>query len=109
MESWGWPSGRPRSARATPEAGFAGAELTTFCRLDEVVRDVTGQRLEPDRAVLACRVVEPKTPISGGAPAGLSGRRSRANLSRRRPGCALEARGRVGRVPCALPTDMGCP
>ena len=34
-------------------------DLTTFCRLDELGLDVTGQRLEPDRAVLACRVVEP--------------------------------------------------
>jgi transposase len=30
-----------------------------FCRLDELGLEVTGQRLEPDRAVLACRVVEP--------------------------------------------------
>ena len=34
-------------------------DLTTFCRLDELGLVVTGQRLEPDRAVLACRVVEP--------------------------------------------------
>ena len=34
-------------------------DLTTFCRLDELGLEVTGQRLEPDRAVLACRVVEP--------------------------------------------------
>ena len=33
-------------------------DLTTFCRLDELGLVVTGQRLEPDRAVLACRVVE---------------------------------------------------
>jgi transposase len=33
--------------------------LTTFCRLDELGLEVTGQRLEPDRAVLACRVLEP--------------------------------------------------
>ena len=44
---------------ATPPAGFACADLTTFCRLDELGLEVTGQRLEPDRAVLACRVVEP--------------------------------------------------
>ena len=30
-----------------------------FCRLDELGLAVVGQRLEPDRAVLACRVVEP--------------------------------------------------
>jgi transposase len=44
---------------ATSAAGFACADLTTFCRLDELGLVVTGQRLEPDRAVLACRVVEP--------------------------------------------------
>ena len=40
-------------------AGFARPDLTTFCRLDELGLVVIGQRLEPDRAVLACRVVEP--------------------------------------------------
>jgi transposase len=44
---------------ATPDAGFACADLTRFCRLDELGLEVTGQRLGPDRAVLACRVVEP--------------------------------------------------
>jgi hypothetical protein len=44
---------------ATPGAGFGRADLTTFARLDELGLEVTGQRLEPDRAVLACRVVEP--------------------------------------------------
>jgi len=44
---------------ATPVAGFACADLTTFCRLDELGLVVTGQRLELDRAVLACRVLEP--------------------------------------------------
>lgn len=38
---------------------FAHPDLTTFCRLDELGLVVTGQRLEPERAVLACRVVEP--------------------------------------------------
>ncbi len=38
---------------------FAGPDLTAFCRLDELGLVVTGQRLEPDRAVLACQVVEP--------------------------------------------------
>ncbi len=42
-----------------PDATFACADLTTFCRLDELGLEVVGQRLEPDRAVLACRVVEP--------------------------------------------------
>jgi transposase len=44
---------------AAPRAGFACPDLTTFCRVDELGLVVTGQRLEPDRAVLACRVVEP--------------------------------------------------
>ena len=44
---------------ATSLAEFACPDLTTFCRLDELGLDVTGQRLESDRAVLACRVVEP--------------------------------------------------
>jgi transposase len=40
-------------------SGFGCADLTTFCRLDELGLVVTGQRLDPDRAVLACRVVDP--------------------------------------------------
>jgi transposase len=43
----------------TADAGFGCADLTTFCRLDELGLEVTGQRLEPGRAMLACRVVEP--------------------------------------------------
>ena len=44
---------------ASPDQGFDRADLTTFCRLDELGLEVTGQRLEPGKAVLACRVVEP--------------------------------------------------
>jgi transposase len=44
---------------ATPDAGFGRPDLTVFCRLDELGLVVTGQRLDPDRAVLACRVVDP--------------------------------------------------
>lgn len=44
---------------ASPAAGFTRADLTTFCRLGELGLEVTGQRLEPGRAVLACRVLEP--------------------------------------------------
>ena len=44
---------------ATRSAGFACPDLTAFCRLDELGLVVTGQRIEPDRAVLACRVLEP--------------------------------------------------
>jgi len=42
-----------------PDATFATPDLTTFARLDELGLEETGQRLDPDRAVLACRVVEP--------------------------------------------------
>ena len=41
------------------DATFVCPDLTTFCRLDELGLQVTGQRLAPDRAVLACRVVDP--------------------------------------------------
>ena len=41
------------------DATFARPDLTTFCRLDELGLVVTGQRLQPDRVVLACRVAEP--------------------------------------------------
>ena len=37
---------------------FARPDLSSFCRLDELGLVVVGQRLEPKRAVLACRVVE---------------------------------------------------
>ncbi len=40
------------------DATFACPDLTTFCRLDELGLRATGQRLEPGRAVLACRVVD---------------------------------------------------
>jgi transposase len=43
---------------ATPPAGFGCPDLSVFCRLDELGLEVTGQRLEPDRAVLACRVAD---------------------------------------------------
>ena len=39
-------------------ATFARPDLTTFARIDGLGLEVTGQRLEPDRAVLACRVLD---------------------------------------------------
>jgi transposase len=42
-----------------PYATFAPPCLTTFCRLDELGLQAVGQRLEPERAVIECRVVEP--------------------------------------------------
>jgi transposase len=38
---------------------FERPDLTTFAHLDELGLEAVGQRLESDRAVLACRVVEP--------------------------------------------------
>ena len=40
------------------DATFATPDLTTFARLDALGLRVTGQFLEPDRAVLACRVLD---------------------------------------------------
>ena len=40
-------------------ATFACPDLTTFTRLDELGLEVTGQHLNPERAVLLCRVIEP--------------------------------------------------
>jgi transposase len=42
-----------------PDATFARPDLTTFAGLDELGLVVVGQRLEPARAVLACRVLDP--------------------------------------------------
>lgn len=41
-----------------PDATFACPDLTTFCRLDELGLEVTGQHLAADRAVLACRITD---------------------------------------------------
>ena len=42
-----------------PDATFACPDLTTFARLDELGLEAVGQRVEADRAMIACRVVEP--------------------------------------------------
>lgn len=42
-----------------PHPTFDAPCLTTFCRLDELGLKAVGQHLEPDRAMLQCRVVEP--------------------------------------------------
>ena len=44
--------------RDISHATFVRPDLGSFCRLDELGLQVVGQRLEPGRAVLACRVVE---------------------------------------------------
>ena len=41
------------------QATFVRPDLTTFAGLDGLGLEVVGQRVEPDRAVLACRVVAP--------------------------------------------------
>jgi transposase len=41
-----------------PDATFACPDLTTSCSLDELGLEVTGQRVEPDRTLLACRIVD---------------------------------------------------
>ncbi|SQC36730.1 Transposase and inactivated derivatives [Rothia kristinae] len=42
-----------------PHDTFATPDLTVFCRLDELGLIAVGQHIEPDRAVLECRVAEP--------------------------------------------------
>jgi transposase len=41
-----------------PDVTFAAPDVSTFCRLDELGLVVVGQHLQPDRAVLACRVAD---------------------------------------------------
>ena len=42
-----------------PDETFDCPDLTTFARLDEIGLQAVRQGLEPDRAVIACRFVEP--------------------------------------------------
>lgn len=42
-----------------PDAAITSPDLTAFARLKEFGLEVTGQRHHADRAVLACRVLEP--------------------------------------------------
>lgn len=44
--------------RHAPHATFVRPDLGSFCRLDELGLQVVGQRIEPGRSVLVCRVVE---------------------------------------------------
>jgi transposase len=44
---------------ATAADGFGRPDLTLFCRLDGLGLVVVGQRIEADRAVLACAVADP--------------------------------------------------
>ena len=40
------------------DATFATPDLTTFARLDRLGLHITGQFLEPARAILACRFID---------------------------------------------------
>ena len=40
-----------------PNTTFDRPDLSAFTRLDDLGLEVTGQRIEPDHAVLACRIV----------------------------------------------------
>ncbi len=42
-----------------PNATFTAPNLTAFAGLDDLGLEVTGQRIEAERAVLAWRVLEP--------------------------------------------------
>ena len=55
----GWSRSSRLADLELSDATFARPDLTRFCRLDELGLAITGQRVKPDRAVLACRVVEP--------------------------------------------------
>ena len=70
------------------DATFACPDLTTFCRLDERGLEAIGQRLDPDRAVLACRVVEPDQWC----------RRCGAGTGQSRPPLLSFERSRIGQV-----------
>jgi hypothetical protein len=59
-------------------ATFVRPDLGSFCRLDELGLQVVGQRLEPGRAVLACRVVETDEFAGGVAAADARLRRATA-------------------------------
>ena len=73
------------------DATFGCPDLTMFCRLDELGLVVTGQRLESDRAVLACRVIDPErrgataaaAMVSRGTPSSVSWRTSRSGGDQR--------------------------
>ena len=39
-----------------PNTTFDRPDLSAFTRLDDLGLEVTGQRIEPDHAVLACRI-----------------------------------------------------
>lgn len=53
-------------------ATFATPDLTVFCRLDELGLVAVGQRLDPDRVVLECRVADPDPWCRGCGCQGLS-------------------------------------
>src|SRR5258706_16443313 len=50
---------RPTEDLDVPHATFDAPDLTAFCRLEELGLEAVGQRLEPGRAVIECRIAEP--------------------------------------------------
>ena len=86
-------------------------DLTTFCRLEELGLEAVGQRLDSDRAVLACRVVAPdqwcRRCGCEGAGADRRGRRRhrRPRHRDRRPvGPLADAVARLDAIPGIRPT-----
>jgi Transposase IS116/IS110/IS902 family len=94
-----------------PDVTFTSPDLTTFCRLEELGLEAVGQRLDSDRAVLACRVVAPdqwcRRCGCGGAGAGRRGRRRhrRPGHRDRRPKASFaDAVARLDAIPGIGPT-----
>ena len=89
-----------------PDATFTAPDLTTFTRLDALGLFATGQHLEPDRAVLECRV-EPRAEDAFCRRCGAEGR-PRGTVARRlahepmgwRPTTLLVRARRFGCNPC---------
>ena len=84
------------------DATFVDPDLTTFCRLDELGLVAVGQRLEPERAVIECRIAEPDPWCRGcgaqGVPRGTVARRLAHEPFGHRPTTLLL---RVRRYRCA--------
>ena len=57
LQGWKLSHSRPEDLDMS-HATFNAPDLTTFCRLDDLGLVATGQRIEPARAVIECRVVD---------------------------------------------------
>lgn len=58
---------RPEDLDTLDATGLARPSLTTFCRLDELGMIVAGQRRNPERAMVACRVADDDGGVTGAA------------------------------------------